>query len=99
MRINDLEFRKTTYIGTDTRPDRYEIVKWQGYNQKQTCYTILQFKHTKECVEVKFIGDRPFDVVKDTGNLEDLWELMKYGQGVEQARFDAEEYLRDNQCY
>jgi hypothetical protein len=90
MRVNNLEFRKTTAIGQNEY--YYEIVEWvkdDNLPKKEYCYTILRWIWSSEQPDIEVIGSRPFEV-EDT---ETLWKLMKYGQDVIQAEYDLKDIM------
>jgi len=81
MRINKLEVRKSS-------SNSYELVEWVENSEGSAfCYTILSWLNSKEQPDIKFVGNRPFEV----DDKETLWKLMKYGQAIIQAEYDLKD--------
>jgi hypothetical protein len=53
---------------------------------KPCCFTILWWKRDKEGWYIEFVGARPLDQ-----DMNDVWNLMRYGQAVLDAQFRLEE--------
>ena len=71
IRIEDLEVRSHNTALT-------EIVRWfVGFTGNEYCCTIAYWNKTSDGYDLKFVGDRPFEV-----NPELFMRLAKYGQEI-----------------
>lgn len=85
-RVGDLEFR---FMSEERFP---EIVAWQPYGDKESCYTLLRWAKNSEGWDVKFIGNRPFVWNRENFTANHLlWSLMEYAQKLLDAEFQFEE--------
>ena len=73
-KYKDYELRKTAPLN-DVEP-YWELVKWNQYRGKATCFTFAYFKKDSEGWELKFVGNRPFEYI-DTEDLFTIWEALK----------------------
>jgi hypothetical protein len=55
MRLRNVEFRCCQI------DKKYELVKWQKCNEKDSCYVIAFFDKTNEGYDMRTVGDRFFD--------------------------------------
>jgi len=55
MRLRNVEFRCCQM------DKKYELVKWQKCNGKDSCYVIAFFDKTNEGYDMRTVGDRFFD--------------------------------------
>jgi len=101
VRHEDLEFRKTSFIGKDDH--YYEIVRWEQADDivdgKPYCYTILQWFRNSEGWDIRFVGDRPFTyITRDAMNadmtVEKFWAFIEYCQKHLDNEFSFEEKIK-----
>ena len=82
-RVGDLETRWTQNI--KSKQFYPEIIKWEEScdvprrEYTEHCYTLALWKKNKEEWYLKFIGNRPFDIEIEYG---DMWMLMKKTQDM-----------------
>lgn len=92
QKIGDLEFR---WIPESSR--NAEIVRWQeSETLGKFCYTLAWWIKDREGYNLQFVGPRPLD---SEVNQDYFWELVKYGQKICDAKFDVDDYLRENEYY
>jgi hypothetical protein len=88
-RVKDFELRRSYPLNrTESDKGYLEIVKWEG----ETCYTLLQYKNTKEGPDIRFVGNRPFKVQDQ----DLLWYLMEFGQTIGEAEFELDYRTKDS---
>lgn len=68
--------------------ERHEIVCWQEYEGKKTCYTICFFEKDEDSYNMVTVGSR---LVYHHGTQEDLMALIKYAFTVLEAEFELNE--------
>lgn len=80
MRFRNIEFRWSQCN------NKYELVKWykSDSEDKEYCCVIAFFNKTKECYDMKTIGDRFFED-------KDAWVVGKYGLNFLNAIFEIEQ--------
>ena len=96
-RVGDLETRWTQNI--KSKQFYPEIVKWEdvydedGHSRayEEHCYTLALWKKNKEEWYLKFIGNRPFDIEIEYG---DMWMLMKKTQDMLDCYVEEDEIGR-----
>ena len=78
-KYKDYELRMTTPLSNDTH--YLELVKWQEYNGKPSCFTLAYFKEDSEGYYLKFVGNRPFEYI-DEEDLEIIWKALEMANNV-----------------
>lgn len=73
-KYKDYELRKTSSLSKDI--DYWELVKWQKYDGKNSCFTLAYFVREQEGWELKFVGDRPFEYIEED-DLCTIWSALK----------------------
>lgn len=69
----DYEIRETT---NPTSNEKYwELVKWQKYKGKPSCFTLASFVKGSEGWSLKFIGTRPFEYIDEDFGI--VWDALK----------------------
>lgn len=72
--FEDFEIRPTKTITTGK--SYWELVMWQNYNGKRSCFTLAFFKETSEGWELQFVGDRPFEYIDDD-TASTIWKALR----------------------
>jgi len=65
MRLRNVEFRWCKIN------KGHELIRWQKYNEKDTCYVIAFFDKTNEGYDMRTVGDRFFEDI-------DAWIVGKH---------------------
>ena len=97
--IGRLSLRETSTIHDE--PIKYfEIVQWENYDfihekieENSTCFTIALFKKENDIYNLKFIGNKPFNL--DKYEVEHFWLLAKYGQTLLEAEYEFNNKTKD----
>jgi hypothetical protein len=77
-RIDDLELRSCGehLLAEGVKHNTAEIVKWaKDAGKKEYCWTVAYWNKHKEGYDLRFVGNRPFDVNSDI-----FMKLAKQGQ-------------------
>ena len=77
MRFRNIEFRWSKYN------NKYELVKWNGDPNSETCYVLAFFDKDKEGYDMRTVGDRFFED-------KDAWVVGKYALEFLNAIFQIE---------
>lgn len=100
MKINDLEYKNNTEKNIEFAKDNnnfhfcnHEIVRWQEYNGKKSCYTIASWEKGKEGYYMVVVGNRLFN---DEIDYNEFMVLASYVQKILDATFKIEEYINEN---
>lgn len=78
----------------------YEIVRWENYDfthekieKNSRCLTIALFEEKKEGYDLRFVGNRPFNL--DKYEVEHFWLLAKYGQTLLEVEYEFNNKTKD----
>ncbi len=77
-KYKDFEIRTTHTYGKIQEP-YVELVKWEDYNGRRTCFTLAYWDVSEDGAELRFVCDRPFEYLAEI-DVSVIWKQLFLAQ-------------------